>query len=347
MRAANASKAMNAARATSVLNAESILTLGRGFMEARILLSGAELNLFTRLAKTPLTAGEVTRRLKGDLRAMTILLDALAGMGLLSKRGGKYRCEPDVAADLSADAPDAVLPMLLHQAALWPSWSELTGMALGRAPARRRALEEGRDVSQRAFIGAMHVVSRGRAPAIVAAIRPGAVRMLLDVGGGSGTYTLAFLEASPLLKATLFDLPAVAKLARQRLKAAGALGRVRLVRGDFYKDELPAGHDLALVSAIIHQNSPRQNLDLYRKVWRALVPGGRIVIRDHVMGPDRTQPREGAVFAVNMLVRTAGGNVYTFDEIRDGLTEAGFERIGLLQQAGGMAGLVEAYRPAS
>ena len=55
-------------------------------------------------------------------------------------------------------------------------------------------------------------------------------------------------------------------MARERLAEAGMLDRVRLVAGDFYEDELPGGHDLALLSAIIHQNSPEENVELFRKV---------------------------------------------------------------------------------
>jgi len=134
-------------------------------------------------------------------------------------------------------------------------------------------------------------------------------------------------------------------MARRRLADAGLLGRVRLAAGNFYRDELPAGHDLALLSAIIHQGSPQDNRELFRKVFRALVPGGRIVIRDHIMDPDRTQPRDGAVFAVNMLVNTKGGSTYTFGEVRDWLEAAGFAGVRLLQKGHRMDGLVEALKP--
>jgi predicted O-methyltransferase YrrM len=197
----------------------------------------------------------------------------------------------------------------------------------------------------RAFIGAMHVVSGPRATGVVAAVDPGPARALLDVGGGPGTYTIAFLQACPHMRATLFDRPAVTEMARARLAEAGLLDRVTLAGGDFDHDELPAGHDLALVSAIIHQNSPAQNVELYGKVWRALVPGGRLIIRDHVMSPDRLDPRDGALFAVNMLTGTSGGNVYTFEEIGAGLTAAGFVGVRLLRRGKGMVGLVEAFKP--
>ena len=117
-----------------------------------------------------------------------------------------------------------------------------------------------------------------------------------------------------------------------------------LVGGDFETDPLPPGHDLAFVSAILHQNSPGENLALCRRIHEALVPGGRIVIRDHVMQPDRTRPRAGALFAINMLVGTAGGGTYTFDEITGGLRQAGFERVRLVQPGERMDALVEAFK---
>ena len=179
----------------------------------------------------------------------------------------------------------------------------------------------------------------------VKAVRPEASRALLDVGGASGTYTIAFLQAVPQMKATLFDKPAVVEMARDRLKKVGLLERVTLGAGDFYTDELPGNHDLAFVSAIIHQNSGEQNLTLFIKIFRSLQPGGRIVIRDHIMDPARIQPRSGAVFAVNMLLATSGGNSYTFEEIEAGLSQAGFTRIRLIQRGEQMDGLVEALKP--
>ena len=324
---------------------EAVLDLARNFMESRIFLSGAELNLFTILTPVPLSAQEVASRIKADLRAVTILLDALTALGFLVKRGETYQYPPSVSSLLSTDAPKSVLPMVLHMASVWWKWSGLTSAVQGSQTSDKAAVSsEGAD-GFRAFIGAMDVIASWLAPQIVAAVNPGSSRALLDVGGASGTYTLAFLQAAPEMKATLFDRPAVIKIARQRLGKAGVLNRVTLVAGDFYRDELPKGQDLAFVSAIIHQNSPEENLNLFAKVFRSLVPRGRIVIRDHVMEPDRTHPKEGAVFAVNMLVSTSGGRTYTYNEIKAGLAQAGFVSIRLLQKGEHMDGLVEAFKP--
>jgi trans-aconitate methyltransferase len=97
---------------------------------------------------------------------------------------------------------------------------------------------------------------------------------LLDIGGASGSYTEAFLQAYPGMRATLFDLPSVIQMAQRRLADTDLLDRITFVAGDYHKDELPAGHDLALLSAIIHQNSPEHNIELYGKIYRALQPGG-------------------------------------------------------------------------
>jgi len=325
---------------------DALLTLARNFMECRILLSAAELDLFTLLAAAPLTAAQVTQRVQGDERGLTILLDALAAMELLSKRDGQYRCEPEIAALLAANAPQSVLPMVLHSASLWRRWAELTGVARGEQAARERARSSRDAAAMRAFIGAMHVVSAPQAEAIAKVIQPGAARRLLDIGTGPGTYAIALLRQAPQMRATVFDLPAVVEITRENLAAAGVAERATLVAGDFYQDELPGGHDLALLSAIIHQNSQQQNIDLYRKIHRALVPGGRLVIRDHIQSPDRTQPRGGAVFAINMLVGTEGGNCYTLAEYEEALAAAGYERVRQLQPDQRMDGLVEAYKPA-
>jgi SAM-dependent methyltransferase len=323
---------------------EEILKLAQGFMESRILLSAAELNLFTILQKAPLSDREVAEKIKGDVRAVAMLLDAVAAMGLLTKRDGMYRCDGALAHLLAEDSPDSILPMVLHMASLWPRWSRLTDIAKD-IPAAKEEFDFSRNEEElHAFIGAMHSIGAPLAKKIAASVQAGNSRALLDVGCGSGTYTIAFLRAAPEMRATVFDLPDVIEMARERLGREGLLDRVTLVAGSFYDDELPGGHDLVLISAIIHSNSLEENVDLYKKAFRALKPGGRILIRDHIMEPDRTHPKDGAVFAINMLVGTSGGGCYTYEEIEAGLSQAGFTRVRLFQQGEHMDGIVEGFK---
>jgi hypothetical protein len=329
----------------SPVDLQDVLGLARSFMECRVFLSAAELNLFTLLTPVPLPARELASRIGADTRGVTVLLDALSAMGLLDKRGEVYQCSPSTSRFLSADAPDSVLPMVLHMASLWRRWSSLTSIVRGDQVSGQ-VTASFRDADElRAFIGAMDIIAKPLSPRIVADVHPGLSRHLLDVGGASGTYTLAFLQAAPEMKATLFDKPEVIEIARQRLGRAGVLDRVTLVPGDFYRDQLPAGHDLAFISAIIHQNSPGQNVSLFGNVFRSLDRGGRVVIRDHVMEPDRTRPKDGALFTVNMLVSTAAGRTYTYDEIKACLEQAGFIKVRLLQKGEHMNALVEAFKP--
>jgi predicted O-methyltransferase YrrM len=324
------------------LAAESIQNIARSFTRSRVLLTAAELDIFTLLSKGPLTAAEVMDRLRSNLRATTILLDALAAMEFLTKDDNRYRTSPEVKHLLTGDGEESILPGLLHTAYLWKTWSQLTDVVNNGGPASRP--DTGKEDRTKAFIGSMHVRALRDAARLVRSVNSGAARNLIDVGGASGSYTIGFLRAEPGMKATLFDLPEVIDLARERISEEGLIDRVTLVGGDYNRDSLPGGHDLAFLSAIIHQNSHDQNVALYKKVRDALIPGGRVIVRDYAMNGDRTQPVSGALFAINMLVNTNHGNSYTFDEIKDGLEEAGFNRIRLLKDSE-MSSLVEGWKP--
>jgi SAM-dependent methyltransferase len=324
---------------------DTMLAVGRKFMESRIFLTAAELDVFTILVKNPMSAREIADTIQVTLRGITILLNALVPMGLLEKKDDTYYCPAEVAPFLSKDSPASIMPMIMLNIGGWNRWSDLTEIVRHGSQKTRPAIFDSDENQQETFIAAMHTIAYRIAPAIVASIKPGKAKKLLDIGGASGSYTQAFLEASPDMLAILFDLPPVVNIAKKRLADAGLLDRITLVAGDFYKDELPSGCDLALLSAIIHQNSPEQNIELYGKIYRALQKGGRLVIRDHVMNPDHTHPVSGAFFAVNMLVGTPEGSTYTFNEISDGLNKAGFKNIKLIQPDEQMNGLVEAFKP--
>lgn len=329
---------------TKPVQPEAILGLGKKFMDSRIFLTAVELDIFSLLTKNPMSAQEIAAHIQVTLRGITILLNALVPMGLLEKKNEKYVCSAEVAPLLSKDSPTSVIPMVMHMVGGWERWSDLTEIVRHGSQKTRPSIFDSSDSERETFIGAMHAVAYRLAPRIVAAIKPAEAKNLLDIGGASGSYTQAFLDASPDMKATLFDLPSVIKIAQSRLATTDIVDRVTFVAGDFYQDELPTGHDLALLSAIIHQNSPEQNLELYRRIYRALQPGGRLVIRDHVMSPDHTWPTSGAIFAVNMLVATPEGNTYSYDEIMTSLESAGFIKINLIQTDEQMNGLVEGFK---
>jgi len=315
----------------------------RGFLKGRVILTAAELDLFTRLDKEQASADNLARGLECDRRCLTRLLDCLVALKLLSKHDGIYH-NTERGSLLSSEHPETELPMVLHLNGLWESWGGLTEtVRTGTNPKRKPVTKRGND-SLKAFIGAMHVVGRGLSQKIADSYNFAPFKRLLDIGGATGTYTIAFLKKNPKMTAVLFDLPDVIPWAEEQLGADGLLERVECVAGDFYKDELPKGCDLVLLSAIIHQNSPEENLALYQKIHRAVLPGSTLLIRDHVMEPTRTHPPQGTLFAINMLVNTKGGDTYTFAEIKETLERAGFGEVKLVREGEHMDCLVEARR---
>jgi len=330
--------------ATKRLDREQILESAGGFRFLAVLGAAAELNLFTLLGDESLPAEPIAIRLRSNLRATVVLLDALAALDLMNKQDENYSVPADLRRWLTADAPGTVLPMVLHQMSLIRMWSQLAWTVRSGEPAVRQASIRGADADRAAFIAAMHSVSGPITDDLVARIGPPKFAHLLDVGGASGTWTLAFLRAMPGSRATIFDLPDAIEQARERIAASGFRDRVSLVAGDFYDDPLPSGADLAWVSAIVHQHAREDSRQLFANVAAALPQGGRIMIRDIVMEPNRVDPPEGALFAVNMLVATASGGTFTMDEFVEDLQASGFRDVKLLVKDPWMNSVVEATK---
>lgn len=322
--------------------AREVLDLSRSFQPACVLTAAAALDVFSPLYAKPMTAIALVGQLGTDLRATAILLDALVALEFLDKQGEEYSVPEDVAGLLAEQSTDNVLPMLRHLANCLHRWAELpkvtqTGKCAETAPSVRGAAADQED-----FIGAMNTISRPVAAGVIDKIQPFRFRHILDIGGGPGTWSIAFLRAVPEARATLFDLPAVIPIAGKQFAEAKLSDRVTLVGGDYNTDTLPDGADLAWLGAICHQNSRRQNRDLFANVHNALGNDGVIVIRDVIMEPCHTSPAGGALFAVNMLVATEAGGTYTFGEYSEDLNAAGFAEVELVHRDEFMSSLIRA-----
>lgn len=324
--------------------AQEVLDIARTFQPACILTAAADLDVFSPLHEKPMTAQALASKLGTNPRATTILLDALVALEFLTKQESVYSVPDDVAELLTEKSANNVLPMVRHLANCLRRWSQLSRVTQIGKPAECGPSIRGEAADQADFIGGMHNISGPIAADVTAKLQPLKFGHLLDIGGASGTWTIAFLRAVPEAKATLFDMPPVISLAEQRIAEAGLGDRVTLVPGDFYTDELPYGADMAWLGAICHQNSREQNRALFAKVHKALKDGGIVVIRDVVMDPSHTSPECGALFAVNMLVATEGGGTYTFDEYRQDLCEAGFGEVILVHRDEFMSSLIRAEK---
>jgi len=278
----------------------------RGFQESRAILTALELDIFTAVGEQASPA-EVAGRLDTDLRATEMLLNALTAMGLLLKHGHRFRNTPVAARYFSTASPDCARTALLHTASLWKSWSTLTdcvraGTAVGLDDAAGHT-----DAWVQTFIAAMHRNASERA---------GAVGRMLDIGGGSGAYSIAFAQANPQLAVDMMDQPQVEPIAQAHIREAALDGRVHVRCGDLRSSSFGEGYGVVFLSAICHMLSPEENGDLLRRCFAAAAPRGRIVIQDFVLEPEKTAPKSAALFALNMLTGTRGGSTYSEPEYR-------------------------------
>lgn len=322
-----------------------LMGLTDGFRQACILGAAAELGIFDAVSAQGDTAAELAQRTETDLRAATILLDALAAIQVLKKEGDRYRVTDAVRACLSDRSPVTAAPMVRHRMNVMRAWVQLAWTVKSGVPAPKSCGMRGPAADLADFILAMETASRDIADGLVADLQPLEFRTLLDVGGGPGTWTFAFLRALPRARAVYFDLPHAAAQAQRLAQQNDLDDRIQFVTGDFYVDPLPGGADFAWVSAIAHQNSREQNRVLFRKVFEALTPGGTIAIRDVVLEPSRIAPFEGALFAVNMLANTPKGNTYTLEEYQEDLEAAGFREPVLRLRSEAMNSVIMAHRP--
>lgn len=299
-----------------------MMELARAFQGSRIVLTAYELDVFTTLGDQEKSSEEVARAIGADARGTDRLLNSLCALALLFKSDGKFTNCPVAAQYLVKGKPD-YQSGLMHTVHLWDSWSMLTGAVRDGGMVAQRPVEERDDTWFVAFIAAMHARAVNEAPVLVGNLDLTGVSRVLDVGGGSGAFSMAFVRAGNNIKATVFDLPNVVSLTQGYIDEEGLGDKIDTVAGDYNNDQLPTGYDLAFLSAIIHSNSSGENRALFHKVGKALNPGGRIVVSDFIMDDDRTRPAFGAFFALNMLVNTSQGDTYTESEIKEWMTSTG------------------------
>jgi SAM-dependent methyltransferase len=258
-----------------------------------------------------------------------MLLNALVALGVLSKSGDLYKNTPESARFLVESSKDNHRNGLLHMANLWHRWSTLTDAVRDgtRVPLDLRPL--GRDNSDwtRNFIAAMQRNAKDRAPLVVKALGTAGVRRILDLGGGSGAYSIAFAKASPDIHCEILDVPEVVPLTLEYVRQAGVQAQVSLRGGDMLRGDFGSGYDVVMLNAICHMFSEEQNRDIFLRAKQALAPKGRLVVQDFILNPDKTGPQQAALFSLNMLVGTDAGASYNESDYTEWMRTAGFHEV--------------------
>ena len=304
---------------------ERIRKLASDFWASRALLTAVELDLFSALGDDGCSVAEAADNMGTESRATRILLDALCALGLLRKYGDTYANSPETGRYLQRGQPDDAWAAMMNRVNMWDRWSTLTdcvreGSSMGMS-------NHAGPSSTQAYIAATHKIAALAAPALVSSLELPAIKRVLDVGGGSGAYSVAVLRAHEGATGEIMDLPAVARLAARYIREAGMESRITMRPADFTVAPLGTGFDLVLLSYVMHLNSAEVNKRLLARAFNALEPGGTLVINDYVLHADKTLPRHAALYALNMLVTTHNGGVYSLEEYAGWLTGVGFSEV--------------------
>ncbi|MBI3124247.1 MAG: methyltransferase domain-containing protein [Ignavibacteriales bacterium] len=307
-----------------LLTASKIRELANGFQVSRIILTAVELGIFSLLDKHLVSSAEVAKQIGADARATDRLLNALVSLGFLNKVHEKFY-NTDAASSYLVKSKPEFMGGLFHTNELWKSWGTLTN-AVKVGTSVYESEKSDSDWTE-SFIAAMHYRAAKEAKILAMMLNLNSAKKMLDIGGGSGAFSMGMIENNPALKAIVFDLPNVIPLTKKYVESFSHKENISYVEGNYLTDEFGDGYDLVLLSAIVHINSYEQNKTLISKCYNSLNIGGQIVIKDWVMSDARTEPLGGALFALNMLVGTECGDTYTEKEMREWLSNAGITKV--------------------
>jgi len=291
-----------------------------GWQQTLVLSAALELGLLEEVREVR-RSREVAQSLGLDPRAVGVVLEALVPLGVVEREEEcLYRLREEHDGPLLDPRNEEYAGALVRDRADEISaWSRLTEVLESGEPVRDRTASSGvsgggvtetfvERMRREALPGA-----EVTAQALLTRLRSGAT--ILDVGGGPGTIAEALARGGA--RVTVFDLPEVAGMVRKRLGDSG----IHVEAGDM-NESLPDGpFDAVYLGHTSHMYGPEENRELFRRLYEVLAPGGVLAVRDFVQGES-----EGAgMFAVNMLVSTRLGGVYSRDEYRRWMEAAGFE----------------------
>jgi ubiquinone/menaquinone biosynthesis C-methylase UbiE len=312
------------------LDPAPLMQMSFSYAASRILSTAVQLDVFSKIAAGAQTAAEIARATNASERGTRMLLDALRGFELLAKHKDAYALSPMAAKFLVRDSPDYVGAML-EDDSHWEGWSKLAEAVRTGKP--MHAVFDPAEAERffSVLTRSLHVQNRLPSQRLAKTLGVGTKHQglrVLDVGCGSGVWGIAIAEADSQARVIAQDLPKVLEQTRKYLERHKVTSQYDFLPGDLHKVALPAGeYDVALLGHIVHGESAAVARDLFKRLYQALKPGGRLAIIDMIPNDERSGPPFPLIFALNMLVHTDAGDTYTFNEYRDWLREAGFSSV--------------------
>ena len=320
------------------LSLTEIFQLGY-YWETKILLTAVRLDVFSVLHGKPKTARDVAARLGAHEPTLSLLLNALVAMRLLSKEGEAYGNSSTAEKHLVRHSAHYIGHLLLLHDAEWNNWGKLEEtIRSGTRSVDRHVFETDPELGSN-VLAVLHRIGQQSGPEFAKRLQLNGPIRLLDLGGGAGTNAIAFCQVYPELTAAVFDLPATLRLTEKTIKDAGLESRIALRAGDFNKDGLGGPYDVVLMSDILHYQTFETNQALVKKVYDHLAPGGRLIIKDRFLDEAGTGPAWTTAFAVHILVNTQQGSCYKTAEAMQWMTKTGFVSVSELERTAVVQGM--------
>jgi SAM-dependent methyltransferase len=327
------------------LNTVRLQNIAMGYQESAALMSCVELGLFTAVSKGAGTDGELATAL--DLSALNAerLATVAMAMGMLERESERYRNAPDVERFLVKGERGYAGPWMLFTKPLWVKFGALSdhlrnkdvtilGEYDGLTIEAAREMHEG-----------TYSIGMGAGRRFVRQVDLSKRAKILDLGGGSGAYSINAAQTHPHINAVVFDLPAVAVVAREFIAENGVADRVSAVGGDFTKDELPTGCDVAIMAS----NLPIYNREIIAKVvqraFDALIPGGEMHLIGETLDDDRSGPIGPALWGLAQAINASTGLAHTDADCRNYFEQAGFIDIAVHEFVPGTLNRVTGTKP--
>ncbi len=318
------------------------------------------LKVFALLVQRPLTMAETRERLGLAERPAMVLFTALRAMGLIVDGAGgrleltalaREHLDPDAyfaVADyigLGADSP-GVLGMVERLRSDRPAGAAKAADALtgnGVAYIYRQGMDSAmeQEASARRLTLALAGRAKNVAPLLAERLDLGGAELLLDVGGGTGIYSIALLQRHVRLRARVWDRPQVLKVAAEMALAYGVSDRLELIPGDMFSDPVPTGAQTILLSNILHDWDVPTCRALIARLAAVLPRGGRLVIHDVFLNDALDGPLAIALYSANLFAVTEG-RAYSAQEYRGMLAAAGLqagEMVPTLVHCGALSGV--------
>lgn len=308
---------------------QRIMEMTWGFTAVHILNAALKIKLFDHLDTGPKLLEDLAAAAKASPRGVRAVANALVGLQMLAKDGEKYKLTPESAAFLVSTRPGYHGTLISHFASeIGETWAKLPETIVTGKPARSVNAEQGGAEFFREFVESLFIMNYAAAKALGADLAKTNKRpaKILDLAAGSGVWAIGVAEAIPGSSITAVDWPEVTPVTRRVAQRHGLGDRLKTIDGDLSTADFGTGHDIAVLGHILHSEGEAKSRKLLKKCFDALAPGGTIAIAEFVPNDDRTGPPMPLIFAVNMLVHTDVGDTFTFAQMTQWLTEAGFKQ---------------------